>query len=224
MITQKRNGLAWIRISFLGIVLLTGGCAYEGDYEGSDADLSSRDDMTPQTKAYGDIGTPTDHNNTRFEMNQDAANAVAQMDGIFGAYVALTDKNAYVAVALDDTAHGTVGHGGRIDTNNTGQSEGEYDPFTHNPQASWRDVVTDTNSYYTFPTLNEDDMNDKLKQKIAVRLRTLYPYVRTVHISANRTFLNTMNTYAQETWLGRDLQPHLEDFNGLVKSVFAGRE
>ncbi len=198
------------------------GCLYEGDFEGSGNDLSSRDDYTPQTRAFGDIGQPTDHNNERIEMNQDAANAVAAMEGVFGAYVALTDKNAYVAIALDDTAFGTVGHGGRIDTNNTGQSEGEYDPYTHSPYASWRQVVTDTNSYYTFPTVNKDDLSAKLQQRIAVRLRTLYPHVRTVHISANRNFLNSMNALAQDAWTGRDINESLPGFNALVKAVFGG--
>lgn len=45
------------------------------------------------------------HYNTRMEMDQRTARAIADLDGVDSAWVLLTEKNAYVAVNLDNTLH-----------------------------------------------------------------------------------------------------------------------
>lgn len=45
------------------------------------------------------------HYNTRMEMDRVTASAIANLEGVESAWVLLTEKNAYVAVRLADSAH-----------------------------------------------------------------------------------------------------------------------
>lgn len=55
------------------------------------------------------------HNNTRMDIDEKIAEAVADMEGIDRAYVMMTDKNAYVAVNMDRNGNGRMNARGNDD-------------------------------------------------------------------------------------------------------------
>ncbi len=133
----------------------------------------------------------------------------------------LTDKNAYVGIALDWTAVGTKKTGGRDarEQNNTGTNEGTYNYDNGSPYYNNQKLITPYNSYFSVNDTNQ--LSGKLKQTIAVKVRKLVPRVQEVHISANKEFVNEMVDYAKESWAGHPLTPLTGEFNTFVKYQFA---
>lgn len=140
------------------------------------------------------------------------------MDGVSAAYVLLTDQNAYVAIATDDTATGTSARGQVRDQNNTGTMEGIYDPERNTSYAPPNNIVNKTNSDYTIR--NPKDLSSKLKQKIAKKVRELHPDIQEVFITANADILNRMNVYAIHAWQGNNLDSYIEEFKNMAKTHF----
>lgn len=158
------------------------------------------------------------HDNQWMEFSQVTATEIMRMPGVAAAYVVLTDKNAYVGAVLDDTATGTAAHGGIRDVDNSGTSEGVYDVRDGSPYADPRKIVTDRNSFNTFP--EADDISPRLKQKIALKVREMNPDIEEVFISANRNFVNDLNEYAIEYRAGKSLEPYIQEFNRKVALYF----
>lgn len=81
---------------------------------GTDGAADSRAERKHEFAPYGSRDRPfrwdrslsrtkshTMHNNTRMEMDEQTAGAIAELDGVDRAWVLLTEKNAYVAVILE---------------------------------------------------------------------------------------------------------------------------
>ncbi|MFF2482973.1 hypothetical protein [Paenibacillus sp. NPDC058071] len=203
-------------------VLVLSACGYEKRIQHSDYDYGSRKTGDPKMlgpKLFGSTtGNPKQHDNTHFEYSNTLSNKVTQLNGVGTAIVMLTDKNAYVGIALDWTAVGTKSTG-RTNEQKNG-ARGVYNSDTGSKRWDNRQVVTPYNSYFTVNDHNQ--LSEELKQTIARRIRENAPKVQEVHISANMDFVNQLNEYAKQAWMNRPLAPWTEDFNHLVKHQFAG--
>ena len=220
---MRRLQYAIVSIALAGVAL-TGisGCNYTSHYEKSLNDFGSRKVNDPKVKSLQRYNTlsadPNQHDNTSIAYSAELSKALIGLDGIGAAIVMLSDKNAYVAIALDGAATGTKAHGGRSSRE---QSRiGEVDPNIHgkNQPLGSQNLVSPFNSCYTVK--DPKSLSSELKQVVAQNVRQLKPDIRDVHISANMDFINRMNDFAMEAWMGRSLTPLTPQFNALVKSHF----
>lgn len=209
------------------LAVLPAGCtAYKNKFESSTYDYGSRKAGDPKMsgeRLYGSTtGDPHQHDNRWVEYSSMLSNEVSRINGVAGAIVMLTDRNAYVGILLDWTGVGTVKDGGdrRTDQDMGGSGAGVYNNNTGSPYWDGRETATPYNSYFTVNDIG--NLSEELKQTIASRVRALAPTVEEVHISANREFVNELTEYAREAWGGRPLSPWIEAFNTLVKHQFAG--
>lgn len=219
-----------LRFITVALVLLlvssaVSGCTnpYKSRFDSGPDDLGQRTEQDAldenEARAYGYIRRGGNHhNNKSMELSPFTAAEIARLDGVAVAHVILTDINAYVGAVLDDTATGTAGRGGVKDTDNSGESEGVYDVRDGSPYADPRRIITDRNSNFSYP--DEDDISSRLKQRIALKVRELNPHVQEVFISANRDFVNELNGYAIEHWLGKPLDRYIEEFNRKLPIYF----
>ncbi|GGG16236.1 hypothetical protein [Paenibacillus abyssi] len=213
-------------LALIIIPTLLSGCNYERHVQDSDYDYGAQQKNDPKmlgTRMYGSLtGNPDQHDNKYFEYSSMLSREVSDINGVATAIVMLTDKNAYVGIALDWTAVGTKRIGGRTmkEQNNTGSNEGVYNHRDGTPYYNNRKMITPYNSYFS---VNDHNLiSRELKQTIAKRIRRLSPNIEEVHISANKDFVNEMVDYAKEAWLGRPLEPWVDSFNILVKYQFDG--
>ena len=211
-------------IVFILIIILLSSCHYySGKNGGRGSNYGSLND--PQTqegpRAYGSQkrGNALTHNNTQLAYSQDLSNKVAGLNGVHTAIAMQTDHNVYVAVMIDNTATGTRGPGSRNETNHTGTGWGAYNPYTLEQAIDSRQLATGMNSYETVQ--NPVDLSPAFKQKIAVTIRLENPKVMDVFISANRDFINLLNTYFIESAQGKSLQSHVGEFNAVVNQHFS---
>ncbi len=188
-------------------------CNYKKQYEQSGNNYGSQvGKLNQQPKMYGlQEKGGINHNNHELQFRQDLSSMIERLPGIATSIVMLTDKNAYVAIMLDYTGTGTKGKGTRSETDNTGSNLGLFDPYSTNQYADPNKLATDTNSYFT--VYDHEEIAHELKQKIALQMRKAVPYVREVHISANRDFINQMNIYAMDARKGMDLNAYVDEFN-----------
>lgn len=117
------------------------------------------------------------HYNTRMEMDEVTARAIADMDGVDSAWVLLTEKNAYVAVNLDNTAHIRA----------------------------------------------KADMDDRLKDDIAAKVREMNPKIRNVFVSASPDFVERLRGYGEKADNGEPIRGLILEFNRSVERLFPSR-
>lgn len=163
------------------------------------------------------LSGPVTHNNTTLEYSQYLSDQLHTMDGVNTAFVMITNQNAYVALMMDSSAIGTKGL--TKETTNSGTDEGYYNANNPYDDSLPSNVLNNGNNSYE-TAIHHDLLSHRFKQAIAEKLRVLKPDLMDVYISANRDFLNKMNTYAQESFKGRSLLPLLTDFNQTVTRVF----
>lgn len=205
----------------LASILSLSGCYSQTGEKRSAYNYGSQKDAPPeQPRAYG-TQQPGDimlHGNTKLDFSQSLTDKVVALDGVNSAIVMLTDRNAYAAILIDNTATGTRGANSRKETNNSGTSLGSYNPFTFSQYADPNQLATGYNNYETVE--HHADISHHFKQKIAETIRLANPAVHDVYISANRDFINQLNAYAQESWKGNSLSPYVHDFNASVNRIF----
>ncbi|RTE11161.1 hypothetical protein [Paenibacillus whitsoniae] len=208
------------------LLLTLPACGYEKRDYGRDATNvahgnygSPVSDADHQTRAYQtqQLTGPVSHNNKTMAYSQFLSDQVNAVPGVNTAVVVTTDQNAYVALMIDHSAVGTKGT--TKETNNAGTTKGMYnDTKPYDDSMPRNDLNNGFNSYET--AVHHELLSHRFKQEIAEKVRQLQPNLMDVYISANRDFLNKMNTYAQETWKGHDLHPQLTDFNQTVTRIF----
>lgn len=171
-------------------------------------------------RLYGSQQTsgPIVHSNNRLVYSQALSDKAASVSGVATANVVLTERNAYAAILLDNTATGTKGGGSRKETNNSGTSLGRYHAHSFDTSQDPRMLTSGSNSYETVQ--HADDLSHAFKQEIAAALRRARPEIHEVYISANRDFVNLMNRYAQESWSGKPLIGHIDEFNMAANTYF----
>lgn len=145
------------------------------------------------------------HNNTRMRMSQEIANQIAGMPEVRSANVLLTDKNAYVAVVLNegvaDTARGV---------RNMGDNQG-----------ATRDEVMMRSK--DFQAAKVGNVPDVIKSVIARKVQKMNPNVRNVFVSANPDFVDRLNGYAEQFRNGHPLRGMILEFNTAVERLFPQR-
>jgi len=221
---MRRLQYAIASIALAGVALMgLSGCNYTSHYEKSLNDFGSRKVNDPKMKSLQRYNTlsadPQQHDNKSIAYSAELSKALIDLDGIGAAIVMLSDKNAYVAIALDGAATGTKAHGGRSthEQSHIGQVDSNIHGQSKQPLGS-QNLVSPFNSYYTVK--DPKSLSSELKQVVAHKVRQLKPDIRDVHISANMDFINRMNDFAMEAWMGRSLAPLTPQFNALVKSHF----
>ncbi|TDF97174.1 YhcN/YlaJ family sporulation lipoprotein [Paenibacillus piri] len=213
----KRIGLALVCASSAAAL---SGCFSWYDYNSAN-NYGSQRGAHPQdsSRAYQTAQqyTIVSHKHSNLDMSQFLSDQVAAMNGVNSAIVMLADNTAYVAITIDNTAAGTKSS--PRETNNGGTVRGLYNatqPF--NDKADPRQLATGVNSYETVQ--HHANITHLFKQKIAEKIRSLQPTVSDVYISANRDYINTLNTIAQEAWKGNDLKPFIPEFDAMSEHIF----
>jgi hypothetical protein len=221
-----------IRILSL-IVLLTllitscGHVFYSGHKGGDSTNYGtlSNPDYTQTARAYGSHESSgiVIHNNRNLRYSRELSNRVGGIEGVRAAIVMLTDYNAYAAVLIDNSVHGTLRGGSIKETNNAGTTIGTYDTETLNQAVeNWR-IATGINNYTTVES--HEHLNPAFKQRIAIAIRQADPTINNVFISANRDFINQLNAYAIESdWGSKPLEYRINEFNGTANRLFGVSE
>lgn len=141
------------------------------------------------------------HNNTRMEVSQEIADAVANMNEVRSANVLLTDRNAYVAVVMEDggkqNMRGINRYGNDREDNGVRGTQLDYGEYTR-----------------------ERDVSGRIKDQIAERVREIEPEVRNVYISANPDFVDRVNGYMDQLADGEPMEGLMEEFNTMVERIF----
>jgi hypothetical protein len=209
---------------FAFIALLITACSfYSGNKGGNSKNYTSLSDPHLQNgpRMYGSNQQSgiVIHNNKQLQYSRELSNMVANIPGVRAAIVMLTEANAYTAILIDNSVTGTRGPKSREETNHTGASFGTYDPHTLNQVVeNWR-LATGINNYETIE--NQKDIAAPFKQKIANVLRQAKPKVYEVFISANRDFINQLNSYAIESgWGETSSNNHINEFNDTANRLF----
>jgi len=207
----------------LTLTLLLSACASSDVQYGKNPDTTNYgaplEQAAESERAYQtqQLYGPVSHTNKKLAYSRVLSNEVAALNGVNTAIVMTTDQNAYVAIMIDNSATGTKRTG--KETNNQGTNVGIYNVEKPLDDTMSSDKLNNgANNYET--AVHHDLLTHRFKQTIAERIRMMQPQLLDVYISANRDFVNTMNNYAQESWKGQSLAPHLPQFNQLVEQVF----
>lgn len=220
---MRSNRILPLALTVLLAAAWCAGCMNPNGERRSATNYGSQKDAPEETgeRAYGSQqhGGILIHENSKLAYSRGLSDAVSNIPGVYSAAVMLTDRNAYIAVMVDNTATGTIGGDAPMETNNTGTSQGDYNAATGSPYADPRQLATGFNSGYT--TEHEEHLSHPFKQTIALTVRRLQPTVHDVFISANRGFVNQMNAYAQKAWSGNSLDSYVNDFNATCNRIFA---
>ncbi len=198
-------------------------CNYKEKFESSPSDYGSR---THNSKANGFRTFNTqlkaaDHNNTSMVFSQATSDVIDDLKGIRSSFVILTEKNAYVAVLLDNTATGTKGKGIKNGTDRTITMPGVDDRSDTTKSLKPGDIAMEK---YSFPMIpNPQDLSSELHEMVTREIRQMHPQIANVFVSANQDFINQFSQYAHESWRGTSLQSQVPQLNTLVQSHFGGQ-
>ena len=126
------------------------------------------------------------HANTRMEVSKEIADEIVKLDEVRTANVLLTDRNAYVAVVMEDGSEQANFNGANLNGANG----------------------------------MDDDVSDRIKQKIAAKVREVAPHCQNVFISANPDFVDRINGLVDGLAEGRPLRGMVREFNTMVERMF----
>jgi hypothetical protein len=201
------------------------GCSYKKQFEAGASDYGSRQLSAPD-KALDTRPNPLsaksvpDHQNRTLVYSKSASDAIADMKGVREAFVFVTDKNAYAAIVLDQSATGMVNNGRQglqisdnTITSNNFHRHPDYN-FTLRPGI----VATDKYSYVTAD--KQEDLSSELKAQAESRVRELHSQLSHVFISANQQYVNELSMLAHAAWRGQSLNSYIDPFNSLSKDMF----
>jgi len=147
------------------------------------------------------------HKNYRLEMKPEFGEKLTQeIEGIHHAVVMLADKNAYVAVSLDEsTTQDEIGSLSRTYMG-LGGTKGVEDGRRIGMLATGQDKLTDA-----------------LIAEITDKLKEMRPDIELVYVSANPDFVGRMNAYMNDAIQGYPVQHYIMEFNAMVERIFPPR-
>ncbi|NIK76927.1 YhcN/YlaJ family sporulation lipoprotein [Paenibacillus castaneae] len=143
------------------------------------------------------------HKNYRMEMNEKIAENINRMDEVKASYVMMTDRNAYVAVSLDQGEHNI--NSKMMSRTNTSKEGAKLS----------RQMSSLSTGHHM--------LTDQLKDKISQDIKRVKPTVEHVYVSANPDFVGRMNAYMNDVKLGRPIQGYIAEFNAMVERVFPAK-
>lgn len=152
------------------------------------------------------------HNNTRIENSQEIADQIAAMDGINDAYVLLTDRNAYVAVTINEDED--YGRMGQINPRQLGQDRmlnenGRTEGVTHGSNLQFGEYNTMQNG-----------ITQMMKNRVADKVKSLKPEIVHVYVSANPDVTERLQSYVNKMEDGQPVEGFIEEFNAMVQKMF----
>lgn len=164
------------------------------------------------------------HNNTRMEISENIARAIADMPEVESANVLLTDKNAYVAVVLDNgRGYGTTGAGSVVGDHRDKAAGSQNRVYRDNAanRTNDREGTTDRMGRRG-PAAGADEagVTDEIKEKIANKVKSMKSDVRNVYVSANPDFVQRLRSYADRAENGQPLRGLIIEFNTMVERLF----
>ncbi|WP_217561105.1 hypothetical protein [Paenibacillus sp. GbtcB18] len=207
-------------LSAAGFIIVTvSGCSNTYPKETSYGHPKQRIEGQGQSRAYQTQQqvSAVSHNNTFFAYDHELSTQVAAMHGVMGAIVMRTDRNAYAAVMVDNSASGTKA--GRSET----KTHGPGDQKNQLPQPYYENLYTNelASDFIGYVTVQDHkNLSHTFKQEIALKIRQLDPTVHDVYISANREFINQLNHYKLAALSGASLKPYVNEFNQGVTRIF----
>ena len=164
------------------------------------------------------------HNNTRMEMSEEIAKAIADMPEVESANVLLTEKNAYVAVVLDNgRGYGTSGPGsaaGERTDKGAGSQNRVYGDNAANRMSDRLGTTDRMGRRGPAAGAAEDGVTDDIKAKIVEKVKAMNRNVRNVYVSANPDFVQRLRGYADRVENGQPLRGLLIEFNTMVERLF----
>lgn len=211
------RNMRWLLTLSLVMLLLVAGCSSEYKRYSKQLDDSDYGSLQAQQEQKGKMITfgtnhPDDnqHINSTVQYSKKISSAVSSIGGVGTARVFLTDKNAYVAVVLDNTGRGYAKSKDYIQQNtSTNNNTIAPNTITNNP-------------FKHFISVNDStQLTDRFKQTIADTVFARAPEIEEVHISANLEFMFYMDEFAQAAWANEPLDTYMKQFNILVQHQFA---
>ena len=180
---------------------------------GCNTNKDKNDNAATDNTDKADQGTNdenTNNDNTMLEVSQEAADSIAELDGVESAYVLVTDENAYAAVVLD----GNVVD----DTDNTDNADAETGTDTET------DTGTDTETDTETDTNNNNDpdqvLSPDLEDKIAEKVREGNENIQNVYVSLDPDFVERMTGYVDEINQGEPVEGFFGEFTEAIQRVF----
>lgn len=133
---------------------------------------------------------------TKLEVAKDAADRVAELEGVESATVIVTDQNAYAAVVLkgDHTVNNTDNNA------KTGTNKG---------------TVTNNDKNNPDQVLSPD-----LENKIAEKVREANTNIKNVYVSLNPEFVEHMTGYGERINRGEPVAGFFDEFTETMRRVF----
>ncbi|MCR8657041.1 YhcN/YlaJ family sporulation lipoprotein [Paenibacillus endoradicis] len=198
------------------LMLLVAGCSseverYTKKYDKSDyGSLQAKQTQKGKMISFGTNHIDDNqHINNSVQFSKKISTALSSIAGVADARVFLTDKNAYVAVVLDNTGRGYAKSNKYITQDTSTDSNIAPNTITNNP-------------FKNFISVNDNtQLTDPFKQTIADKVFELAPEVEEVHTSANIKFMFYMDEFAKVAWSNESIDTYLKQFNILVQHQFA---
>lgn len=153
-------------------------------------------DRNNNTDGNDAVDNGVDHNGeSRLDLAEDVADKVEDLDEVDSATVILSNRNAYVAVVMDDDRN--------ANTDNTGKNN------------------DNTNANNNTDNVNrEDELSKDLEDKIADKVREVKTDVDNVYVSLNPDFVERMRGYGTRIQEGEPIEGFFEEFSEAVRNVF----
>lgn len=173
------------------------------------------------------------HNNRNMETSQEVADQIANIKGVDRAYVLLTDRNAYVAVTLNDDSIGnnTIRGNARLGQQGLGSDMpfGGYDTDRSVNQRNHAKNGKNNNGVIGENKGNivgggtmrgHYDSDFEMKRIIAEKVKALKPELHNVYVSANPDFADRLKSYGSKIEDGQPFEGLMEEFNIMVDRLF----
>lgn len=185
-----------------------------------DRSAQDRPDLRPFDNSYTNNsdrnGTRTgEHDNRDVEVSDEIAEQIADMSEVRSANVLVTNRNAYIAVVLDDDNNNTQNGTTRSGTN--GQRNNGNNIGTNNANNTG---TQGRNNNGMDMNMQGEDVSSQLKDQITDEVQRLKPNVRNVYISANPDFTDRVSGYMDEIDQGRPVRGLIDEFNTMVRRMF----
>lgn len=159
------------------------------------------------------------HSNTRMEISNRVADSISAMDEVDSATVLLTDRNAYVAVLLDNGK----GYGASNLGRNVGKTNSVNSGYNRRSNAMGDNATKDRMGRQGMGQ-GDEGITEQLKSDIAQKVKSVHPNVENVYVSTNPDFIGRMRGYGERFQNGQPIQGMIIEFNTLVQRLFPTAE
>ncbi|PAE06745.1 hypothetical protein CHI12_14865 [Terribacillus saccharophilus] len=166
-------------------------------YNNTDNNLVHRN--SDNTRDVDDRQKNGDDQQPRYQVSDDVAKKVEEVEGVDRAYVFTTDNNAFVAVDMkDDNNNGNNGNNGNSGNNGMGNT------------------ATGDN--------NNNEVTDKMKKDVEKAVKSVDEDIDNVYVSADPDFLGMAEDYNNKIDEGQPVKGFFLEFGNMLNRVFPNNE